>query len=190
MTRGRRYIEQEAHRGAIDRSAQHAMIAIHPLVTRSFLVAVLASDFHFWRFCGNAGTSSRKFCGVKINDTGSAMLPKKKLNLKDTRHNMSVQLAMSTNLEQKKNEKIIPGQMWGQDRPEKNWARWLIRSGEIPSPRRTSIDKTNGCVMHSERRALVRDSDPPSGHSVHNTAGDTWRAPAGRLIQKYLFTGV
>ena len=30
---------------------------------------------------------------------------------------------------------------------------------------------------------LVRGSDPPSGHTVENTAGDTWRAPARRLTQ-------
>ena len=81
-----------------------------------------------------------------------------------------------------------PEQILGQERPEKNPAKCLIRSGEIPSPRQTSIDKTNDCVMSSERDALVRGSDPPSGHRVHNTAGDTWRAPARRLIQKYLFT--
>ena len=120
----------------------------------------------------------------------------KSLNFKGTRRKMSVSLAMSTNLHKKslkiskKTEKIIPGQMLGQDRPEKNSAKCLIRSGEIPSPRETSIDKTNDCVMNSERGALVRGSDPPSGHSVHNTAGYTWRAPARRLIQKYLFTGV
>ena len=66
----------------------------------------------------------------------------------------------------------------------------LVRSGEIPSPQRTSIDKTNDCVMNSARGALGRAFDPPSGHSVHNTAGDTWRAPARRLIQKHLPTGV
>ena len=59
----------------------------------------------------------------------------------------------------------------------------LVRSGEIPSPRQTSIDKTNDCVMKSERSALVRGSDPPSSHSVRKTAGDAWRAPARRLIQ-------
>ena len=47
--------------------------------------------------------------------------------------------------------------------------------------------KTNDCVMNSERGALVRGSDPPSGHNcVHNTACDTWQAPARRLIQKHL----
>ena len=76
--------------------------------------------------------------------------------------------------------------MLGQDRPEKNSAKCLIRSGEILSPRQTSIDKTNDCAMKSERVALVRGSNPPSGHSVHNTAGDTWRAPARRLIQTHL----
>ena len=58
----------------------------------------------------------------------------------------------------------------------------LIRSDEIPSPRQTSIDKTNDCAMKSERGALVRGSDPPSGHSVYKTTGDKWRAPATRLI--------
>ena len=60
-----------------------------------------------------------------------------------------------------------------------------VRSGEIPSSRQTSIDKTNDCAMKSERGALVRGSDPPSGHSVHKTTGNTWPAPARRLIQTY-----
>ena len=77
--------------------------------------------------------------------------------------------------------------MLGQDRVEKNSAKFFIRGGEIPIPRRTSIDKTNDCVMQSERGAPVRgSSDPSSGHSVHDTAGDTWRAPARRLIQTHL----
>ena len=38
--------------------------------------------------------------------------------------------------------------------------------------------------MKSERGALVRGSDPPFGHVVHNMAGDMWRAPARRLTQK------
>ena len=77
--------------------------------------------------------------------------------------------------------------MLGQDRLEKNSAKRLIRNGEIPSPWQTSIDKTNNCVMESERGALVRGSSaPPSGHSVHDTAGDMWRAPARRLIPTHL----
>ena len=40
-----------------------------------------------------------------------------------------------------KNEKVIPGQMLGQDRLDKNSAKCLIRSGEIPSPRQTTIGK-------------------------------------------------
>ena len=75
--------------------------------------------------------------------------------------------------------------MLGQDRPEKNSPKCFVRNGEIPSPRQTSIDKTNDCVMKSERGALVRGSDPPFGQSVYNTAGDTWRAPARRLIQTH-----
>ena len=62
----------------------------------------------------------------------------------------------------------------------------LLRNGEIPSPRQTSIDKKNDCAMKSERGALVRGFDTPSGHSVHKTTGDTWRAPAMRLIQTHL----
>ena len=62
----------------------------------------------------------------------------------------------------------------------------LIRSGEIWSPRQTSIDKTNDCAMKSERGALDRDSDPPSGHSVHNTAGDT-EAGAGEASDTNTF---
>ena len=56
----------------------------------------------------------------------------------------------------------------------------LIRSGEIPSPRQTSIDKTNDCAMKSERGELVRGSDPPSGHSVHKTTGNIYVTGAGQ----------
>ena len=37
----------------------------------------------------------------------------------------------------------------------------IVGSGEMLSTRQTSIDKTNDCVMNSERSALVRGSDPP-----------------------------
>ena len=53
------------------------------------------------------------------------MLPKKKLNFNDIRHKVFVPLAMSTKIFQekfqtwKKKKIIIPGQMLGQDRPEK-----------------------------------------------------------------------
>ena len=40
-------------------------------------------------------------------------------------------------------------------------SQMLIRSGEIPSPRQTSIDKTNDCAMKSERGVLIGGSDPP-----------------------------
>ena len=90
----------------------------------------------------------------------------------------------------KKSKKKNLGEMLSQDRP-KTQAKCFIRSGEIPSSRQTSINKTNDCVMNSERGALVRGSDQPSGHSsVHNTADDRWRAPARRLIQKHVAAGV
>ena len=75
--------------------------------------------------------------------------------------------------------------MLGQIRPQ-NSAECLIRSGEVLRPRQISIDQTNDGVMKPERGALVKISDPLSVHSVHNTAGDTWRAPARRLIQKQM----
>ena len=84
---------------------------------------------------------------------------------------------MSTSLRKKsfklfKNpENIIPGPIFGQDQPEKNSAKCLFEAG-IPSSGQTSIDQTNDCAMKSERGALVRGSDPPSGHIVHKTTGD------------------
>ena len=69
-------------------------------------------------------------------------------------------------------KKRIPGPILGQDRPEKNSSQMFVRSGEIPSPGQTSIDETNDYGMKSERGALVRGSDPPSGHSIHKTTGD------------------
>ena len=66
----------------------------------------------------------------------------------------------------------------------------LVRSGEIPSPRQPSIDKTNDCAMKSELGALVRGSDPPSGHGVHKTTGDRWRALARRLTRTRLGAAV
>ena len=80
--------------------------------------------------------------------------------------------------------------MLGQDRPEKTSAEYLIRSGKIPSSRQTSIHKTNDSVswLLNEVRSLGASTHRLV--SVHNTTGDTWRALARRLIQKYLFMGV
>ena len=61
----------------------------------------------------------------------------------------------------------------------------FVRSGEIPSPGQTSSNKSIDCALKSERGAHVRGADPPSGHSVHNTVGDTWRVLARRLIQTF-----
>ena len=64
----------------------------------------------------------------------------------------------------------------------------LIRSGEIPSPRQTSIDKTNDCAMETDRGALVRGSDPPSGHSVHKmTVIRGGRRPGGQASETNTF---
>ena len=80
---------------------------------------------------------------------------------------------------QKKPEKKNLGRRWAKI----GLRKVIVRSGEISGPRQTSMDEPNDCAMKCERGALARGSDPPSGHSVHNTAGDTWRAPTRRLIQ-------
>ena len=51
--------------------------------------------------------------------------------------------------------------LWGQHRHQENSGGCLVRSGEIPRPRQTSINKTNAAVMDSEQSALVWGSDPP-----------------------------
>ena len=80
---------------------------------------------------------------------------------------------------------IIPvGRFWAKIGLNK-LSQMFIRSGEIPSPRQTSIDKINVCGMKSKRGALVTGSDPPSAYSVHKTTGDTWRVPGRLLIQTH-----
>ena len=60
-------------------------------------------------------TKSISIPDTKTGDSGTAMLPKKGSNFKDTRQTISVPLAMSTNLRKnvsniwKKTEKKIPG---------------------------------------------------------------------------------
>ena len=99
---------------------------------------------------------------------------------------------MSTNLRKQsfKFLKLPPkSNSWADLGPRSTWEKFsqmLVRSGEIPSPRQTSIDKTNDCAMKSEQGVLVRGSDHPSRHSVHKTTGETWWAPAGRQIQTHL----
>ena len=76
------------------------------------------------------------------------------------------------------------GPTLGQDRFQKTSGGCLltVRGGEIPSLcRQTSIDKTNDCVMVSERGSLARDSDPPQGHRIHTKTGDMWRALVRRM---------
>ena len=99
----------------------------------------------------------------------------KRLNFSITRRDIYVPLAISTRIykkEKKEKKKTTTGRMLGQDWPDKHSAKCFIRSGEITSPRQTSIDKTNSCAMKFERGALVRGSGPPSRHTVHTTAGD------------------
>ena len=94
-------------------------------------------------------------------------------------HNFS-QKKFLRNLKKKQKETFL-GRFWAKIGVRKTQPnKGLIQSGEIPSPRQRSKDKTNDCVINSERGALVRGSDPPFGHGVHKTTGDRWRAPARR----------
>ena len=86
----------------------------------------------------------------------------------------------------KKRKKSFLGRSWAKIGLRKTQPM-LVRSGEIPSPGQTSIDKTNDCAMKSGRGAPVRGSDH---HLVHKTTGDRWRAPARRLIQTHLGAAV
>ena len=103
---------------------------------------------------------------------------------------------MSTDLEKKvptfKKKKKILGSCWAKIGLSQKLANCLIRSGDIPSPGQKidRQDKHNDCVMNSARGALGRGSDPPFVHTVHNTAGDTWRAQDRGLIHFFLSTGV
>ena len=83
----------------------------------------------------------------------------------------------------KRAKKYFQRRLFDQDRPDRSSAKCLFRSGEVSSAQQTLIDQTNDCVTTSERGALVRSSDPPPVPCVYNIDGDTWRAPARRLIQ-------
>ena len=70
-----------------------------------------------------------------------------------------------------------------------------VTSKRRDSESATDIDRTKNHdpAMKSERGAMDRGRNPPSGHSVHKTAGDTWRAPAGiplRIQKKDFLSGL
>ena len=111
---------------------------------------------------------------------------KKTLNFKDTRVKIYVPVAMTTNLQKQNRKKKVLGRCWakiGLKKPQPN-----VDSERRDSESSTDIDRQNQRLRRKiSTGALVRGSDPPSGHS-DKTAGDTWRAPAGRLIQIQLGT--
>ena len=85
----------------------------------------------------------------------------KGLNFKDTRQTYSEHASYGP----RKKRKMFLTYLWKSPKKANlNSGPSLVRSGEIPSPRRASINNTNDCVMISERSALVRASDPPSSH--------------------------
>ena len=76
--------------------------------------------------------------------------------------------------------------MLAKDRREKNSAKCYFEAARFRVRHKHRSTRKQRLRHESERGALVRGSDTPSGHSVHKTAGDTWRAPARRLIQTHL----
>lgn len=73
-----------------------------------------------------------------------------------------------------KQKRIKTGQIWVKLKIgfRKTQPRYRVQSGESPSPRQTSTDQTNGCVMNCERGALVRGSDPPQEIRAFATTGE------------------
>ena len=119
--------------------------------------------------------------GVSAPGSSRSILETRGWKLLSPHRSLRAQIFTKSSKLEKKTKKIIPGQMS---------AKCLTPSGEIPSPGQTSINTTNDCAIHTERGALVKGYDPPSGYSVHHTAGDRWRAPARHLIQNHLAAGV
>ena len=82
------------------------------------------------------------------------MLPKKTLNLKDTRQHISTPFAMSTklykkklNLTKKNGKKKIAGHMLGQDGPEKKLSQ-TFNLKRRDSESSTDIDRQNPQLRH------------------------------------------
>ena len=110
----------------------------------------------------------------------------KRLNFRDTRRRISVPLAISTKLhtkksklEKKKKKNLV--KCWGgQDRPEKNSAICLIRSGEIQCPGQTWTKPTIASWNLNGTRSL--------GAPTHD--GRWYVAGAGQVSHKNLVAGV
>ena len=117
------------------------------------------------------------------------------MNFEDTRHKRFLYRSLGAQIFKKKvphlKKKSEKNNSWADVGPRSAWEK-LSQNVSFEAARfrvldrHPSIDKTNDCAMKSERGALVRGSDPPSGHSGHKTAGDTWRAPTRRLTQALL----
>ena len=79
--------------------------------------------------------------------------------------------------------------MLGQDRPEKIQPNAYFEAARFRVLE--DINRRNQRLRHENlngARSLGAPTHPLV--SVHKTAGDTWRAPARRLIQKHLVAGV
>ena len=93
---------------------------------------------------------------------------------------------MKNKLWRKPDSQIIPRTILSEDRLAKHSAKCLVWSGEIPSPRQTSIDKTNDGVMHSER--VARQGLLPNLGSPCLNSGPWHVAGAGQAKDKaYIF---
>ena len=117
--------------------------------------AAFVANVFFYFLLEPAGRSYRLISVLEDRWQRKRDVAKKKTNFKDTRHKISVQLAMSANLRKKvseltkKNEEnnSCPGQILGQDWPEKNRAN-IFNSRRRDSESSTDIDQQNQRLRH------------------------------------------
>lgn len=66
------------------------------------------------------------------------------------------------------------------------WQALETRVDVYETPRQTSIDKTNDCLIISDWSELVSVSDLPQSYSIPTSVGDMWRRLTTRLINTFL----
>ena len=132
---------------------------------------------------------------TKTGDNGTAMLPKK-VRISKIPAKRFLYRSLWAQIFEKKfqtfEKKTEKKRSWVDLGPRSAWeklSRMLFRSGNTPSPRQTSIQKTTTAPWNRNgARSLGAPTHPPV--SVHKAIGDTSRAPARRWIQAHLGAAV
>ena len=97
----------------------------------------------------------------------------------------------SSKLEKKEKKKTVPGQILGEDWPDKNSAKCYEAARLRVLDRHRSTKPTTAPRNLNGVRSLGAPTYPlVTECSVHKTAGDAWRALARRLIQTHLDAAV